>query len=235
MSATLYKWPAAAKFDRVVPKSKFYAHSSIPVTVREKFVSEVQRITWAYKLADATIHLSGSDAVSEIQVFIVDAKDDDISDTVLTAIDKAIPFPIIFEINSGVLEHQRTRMVAAHKQLSDGAPQISAYFTTGWQPADTPRAPLPPAIDLNSMYARILTPIFPVSIRPGEDLLAAAGRVGQARKLEREITIIEKRLRSEPQLNRKVELRRRLRDLAAAITALTNPETPKTEDPAWKI
>ncbi|WP_019746240.1 DUF4391 domain-containing protein [Rhodococcus erythropolis] len=234
MSSTLYKWPAAAKFGRVVPKSKFYEHTSISVTVREKFVSEVRRITWAYKLADATIHLPGSSAVPEIQVFIIDAKNDDISDVVLTAIDKAIPFPIIFEINSSSLVHVRTRMVASYKQLGGTTPQVSTYFTTGWQSAGVNRVPLPPAIDLSSMYARILTPILPVSTRFGEDLLAVAGRVDQVRKLEREITILEKRLRSEPQLNRKVELRRRLRDHTTALTALTNPATPKAEDSAWK-
>ncbi|MGW8645620.1 DUF4391 domain-containing protein [Micromonospora chalcea] len=233
MSASLYRWPATARFGRVVPKTKFYEHATISATVREKFVSDVQRITWAYKLADETIHLRGDDAVPEIQVFTIEAKDDDVSGEVLTAIDRAIRFPIIFEINRGSGEHGRTRMVAAHKQLGGTTPRLTAYFTTGWQPADVLRAPLPPALDLPGLYAGLLMPILPIAPRPGEDLSEATGRIEQARKLEREIANLEKRLRAEPQLNRKIELRRQLRERTAALAALTAPATRKTEDAPW--
>jgi hypothetical protein len=233
MSAPLYRWPATAKFGRVVPKTKFYEHATISATVRNRFISEVQRITWAYKLAEETINLRGDDTVPEIQVFVIDAKDDDVSDDVLAAIDKAIPFPIIFEINSGAGDQARTRMVAAHKQLGDTSPQLSAYFATDLLPVDTPRAPLPPALDLPGLYAGLLKPILPVAARPGEPLSATTGRIDQVRRLEREIASLEKKLRSEPQLNRKIELRRRLRDRTAVLGALTDPATPKTEDGPW--
>lgn len=233
MSPPLYRWPATARFGRVVPKTKFYEHATISATVREKVVSDVQRITWAYKLADETIHLRGDDAVPEIQVFTIDAKEDDVSGDVLTAIDKAIPFPIIFEINRGSGEHACTRMVAAHKRLGGTTPRLSAYLTTAWQPADAPRAPLPPALSLAGLYAGLLMSVLPITTRPGEDVSEAMGRMDQARKLEREIANLEKRLRSEPQLNRKVELRRLLRARTAALAALTNPATLKTEDAPW--
>ena len=55
----LYQWPSTARFGRVVPKNKFYKHGNVTAAVREKFVAEVQRITWAYKLADTTINLQG--------------------------------------------------------------------------------------------------------------------------------------------------------------------------------
>jgi hypothetical protein len=233
LSAPLYLWPAAARFDRVVAKAKFYEHATIRAAVREKFVSEVQRVTWAYKLADETIHLRGDAAVPEIQVFAIDVKDDDVSDDVLTAIDKAVQFPVIFEINSATSGHARTRMTASHKQLVGAPLRLSDYFTTDWQPFDTPRVPLPPALDLAGLYTALLTPILPIATRPGEDVSEATDRVDRARKLEREIANLEKRLRSEPQLNRKVELRRQIRDQTATLAALTDPATPMTEDAPW--
>lgn len=60
MTALLYRWPVAAKFGRTVPKTKFYEHGTVPGAVRDKFVSEIQRITWAYKLAQSTINLPGN-------------------------------------------------------------------------------------------------------------------------------------------------------------------------------
>ena len=227
--AILYQWPAAARFGRVVPKTKFYEHTAVSATTRRKFVADIQRITWAYKLADATILLRGNAAVPEIQVFVIDAKDDDVSDDVLVAIDKAVHFPIIFELNRSTGERTRTRMVAAHKQLGGPKPRLS-YFSTGWQPADAPRAPLPLALDLPALYAGLLAPILPIAARPGERLSETTARMDQARVVEREIAALERRLRAELQLNRKVELRRQLRDRTAMLVALTDLATSKSSN-----
>jgi hypothetical protein len=211
MTDLLYRWPVAAKFGSRVPKEKFYEHAIVTNTVRERFVNEVQRITWAYKLAEATINLPGNEAVPEVQVFQIDAKADDISDPVLTAIDKAIQFPIIFEISRGNAANRETRMAGAHKQLNRGAPKLSAYYSTTWQPTDTERQPLPTAIALSALYIALLEPLTPVAVRLGEGVSEVALRLQSVQNLEREIAALERRLRIEPQLNRKIELRRTLK------------------------
>lgn len=216
----LYRWPAAAKLGSRVPKEKFYEHGTVTVAVREKFVAEVQRITWLYKLAENTINLAGSDAVPEIQVFQIHAKSNDVSELVLTAIDKAIPFPIIFEIIHDEGDERSIRMVAAHKQLGAGTPTLSAYYSTGWQPADAERQPLPIAITLSALYTALFDPLIPVSARPGEEMSTVAARLQTIRKLEREIAALERKLRTEPQLNRKIELRRTLNTKQAELDLL---------------
>jgi hypothetical protein len=236
--ASLYRWPPAAKLGRIVPKTRFSERTSISTAVRQTFSSRVQRITWAYKLADETVRLRGDAAVPEIQVFSIDAKDEDVSEDVLVAIDKAVGFPIIFEINRVEGERTCTRMVASYKQLGGATPRLSAYFTTEWLPSDGPRVPLPLALDLSGLYAGLLAPIFPIAPRPGEEVAETTGRINQVRKLEREIAHLEKRLRVEPQLNRKIDLRRELLDRTVTIdallsTALTDHVTPKTEDVPW--
>jgi len=207
----LYRWPPAAKFGSRVPKEKFYEHSTVNTAVREKFVSEVLRITWAYKLAEATINLPGAITVPEIQVFQIDTKAGDVTEPVLFAIDKAIQYPIIFEITRVTAGESYVRMVAAHKQLGTGAPRISAYYSTPWLPAHTERLPLPTAITLPALYTSILDPLTPIAMRPGEDISEVVDRLAVVRKLEREITALERRIRTEPQLNRKIELRRTLK------------------------
>lgn len=211
MTDILYRWPEAAKFGGRVPKEKFYEHGSVSTAVREKLISEVQRITWAYKLAEATINLPGTPTVPEIQVFTIDAKTEDVSEAVLGAIDNAIPFPIIFEIARHRGEQPEVRTVAAHKQLGTGSPKISAYYSTGWQPEDTTRRALPTAIALPALYAALLQPLTPITMRPGEEMSDVADRLATVRKLEREVASLERKLRTEPQLNRKVELRRTLK------------------------
>ncbi|PND54714.1 hypothetical protein CRM90_26465 [Mycobacterium sp. ENV421] len=214
MTDILYRWPTAAKFGRPVPKAKFYEHGPVSNALREKFVAEVQRITWAYKLAESTINLAGNPEVPEIQVFQIAAKGDDVSEPVLVAIDKAVQTPIIFEI---VGVDGRIRMTATHKQIASATPKLGAYYTTSWHTENDVRQPLPTAISLSSLYVALVQSLTPVSTRPGEELSDAAARLDTVRKLEREIASLQRKLRTEPQLNRKVELRRTLKTKQAEL------------------
>lgn len=219
----MFQWPEAARFGRAVPKNKFYEHGKVTTAVRERFVAEVQRITWAYKLAESTIKLAGSTAVPEIQVFQLDAKSDDVSAVVLGAIDKAVKSPIIFEVCRGDGEAREVRMVAAHKHVGAGAAKLSPFFSTGWYASAEQRAPLPAAIDLASLYTALLAPLLPVVAQPGENAATVAARVEAVQKLQREIAALERKLRKEPQLNRKLELRRALKNKTTMLVGLTSP------------
>lgn len=212
----LFRWPATAAFGRTVPKTKFYKHGTVRTALREKFIDDIQVVTWAYKLADDTIRLRGTSAVPEIQVFTVETKGPDVSDDVLTAIDKTVHFPIIFEVASG----DRVRTVAAQKSLHGKAPTIGAYFTTDWQFADGPRRPLPTALDLPGLYEALLSALLPMGTRAGETVGEATDRLDRTRRLQREIAALEAKLRNEPQANRKLALRRELKDRQAALTGL---------------
>ncbi|MGX6396589.1 DUF4391 domain-containing protein [Rothia kristinae] len=211
MADILYRWPEPAKFGRRVPKEKLYEHGTVSTAVREKFTKEVKRITWAYKLAEATINLPGTPTVPEVQVFVIDAKTKDVSESVLGVIDKAVPFPIIFEITRQCGEQPEVRMVAAHKQLGTGTPKIGAYYSTGWQTADTERQAMPTTITLPTLYTALLQPLTPITMRPGEAVAEVADRLATVCRLKREVARLERKIRTEPQLNRKVELRRTLK------------------------
>lgn len=223
MRDPLYRWPSAGRFGRTVPKTKFYEHASIGSTIKDRFVSDVRRITWAYKLAESTINLPGSVEVPEIQVFEIGAKEEDVAEGVLAAIDKAVRTPIIFEISRGEGSNGTIRMVAAHKQLGTGAPKLGPYLSTSWQPAPGDRTPLPAAIDLTTMYKALLQPLTPVASRAGENVSEIVSRLETVQSLEREITALERKLRNEPQLNRKVELSRTLKNKQAMLVDLTSP------------
>lgn len=222
MTAVLYRWPQAAGVGTVVPKKKFYAQPHVTAAVRERFVAEVERITWAYKLAESTLNLPGDDAVPEIEVFVLDAKGEDISDGVLAAIDRAIPKPLLFEIARSV-EPAGVRLVAAPKQLGHGVAKVGSYSRGAWHPTDAERHQLPPAITLAGLYAALLASVTGLSARPGEDVGGMADRLDAGRRLEREIVTLERKLRNEPQLNRKIELRKQIKERTALLTELTDP------------
>lgn len=219
MTDVLYRWPEAAKFGKSIPKTKFYEHGRVTSAVRARFVAEVDAITWAYKLAESTINLPPSSEIPEIQVLVIKAKGPDIDDSVLTTIDKAIKQPVVFEI----VTSQGTRMTATLKATTTGG----RYYSSAWNRGDS-RRPLPPSISLSNLYAALLEPILPTTIRPGEGLSELSDRLASIARLEREISALARKLRLEPQLNRKVELRRVLKAERARLQGLTNATTAPT-------
>jgi len=160
---TLYAWPKQAAFGRVVPKSKIYEYAAVSAALKERFVQQVEQINWAYKLAPETVNLPATPAVTEIQVFRLGLKGASLDQDVLKAIDRAIPFPLIFELAQG----GRIKLTAAYKrpaQKAKSAADISrsvvgSYFETDWQPESTPRQPLPVALDMAGLYEQLLSPL----------------------------------------------------------------------------
>lgn len=222
MTAALFQWPPSAAFGLDIPKARFYERGTVNRSTRNRFVAQVQRITWAFKLSQDTVNLHGDDDVPEIQVFQLDLKGEDLDDLVLRAIDVAVPTPIIFEVARPHAGERR--QVAAHKRTGPSRPIVSDYFSTAWAPTDAPRLPLPATIDLRGLYRGLLSAILPVDPAPTETLAESVERVGRIRRLDREIAHHERRMRNERQFNRRVNLRRDLLDLAAERTRLQTAE-----------
>ena len=147
-----------------------------------------------------------------------------------------MPSPIIFELHRSSVARAEVRLAAARKEPGARGPKLSNYFRGDWIPAYAERSPLPPAIDLAGLYAQLLTALMPLQVRPGEELSGAIDRMARIRKLEREIVALDRRVRSEPQFNRKVELRGDLQFRRIALEALTNENEPipSPEDVTWR-
>lgn len=220
--ADLIQWPETAKVDRVIPKERLYTEASAGTSLKQRFVDEVQRVRWAYKLGEESLRLAPGESVTEIQVFVVDLKGSSLDNSVLAAIDKSVPSQIIFELRreDGLWAEQA--MTAAYKRAG-GKTKGADYFRTGWIGSDQPRIPLPAALDMDGLYSQLLGRLLPHPIWPAEELSDALDRMGRIRGLTREIAALEKKLRTEPQLNRKIEIRRQIKERTAVLTELTEP------------
>ena len=147
MTQALYTFPPQARVGRVVPKSKLYEHGPVSSGLRERFVTQVEQITWQYKLAPETINLPARPVVPEIEVFHIALKGDTLDNEVLRAIDRAIPLPLLYLMQSD----GRIRMAAAYKRPSDadGSKWVTGdYFESPWLSTESARQPLPVALDL---------------------------------------------------------------------------------------
>src|SRR5690625_2896072 len=95
---SLYRWPDAGAFGRVVAKSRIYEHTKVSGAIKSRFVTEVGQIRWAYKLSPEATGLAATEALQECQVFRIEQRVPELHINVLQTIDRAIPFPILFEL-----------------------------------------------------------------------------------------------------------------------------------------
>jgi hypothetical protein len=223
MTAVFFDYPKAAAFGRVVPKTRIYEHAGANTALKDLFVTQVDQIVWKFKLAPETINLAATRAVSEIQVFGISLRTNKLDDEVLRAIDRAIPFPLIFELTwSG-----KQRAVAAFKRPSEADVAkwvVSEHFATDWAPDDAPRQPLPVALNLGGLYDAILTAMMPVAKAADEDIQARVARMEAIRAKTREVDRIKTRLAREKQFNKRVAINAELRVARQELERLATGE-----------
>ncbi len=219
MTDSFFQYPPAAKFGRVLPKSKIYEHGKPTRAVRDGFVAQINQIVWQYKLAPETINLPSRPSVPEIEVFSLELKTPEVSEDVLRCIDKAIPLPIFYNLSFD----GRAKTVAAYKRPSDADASrwvVDSYFSSPWLPADGERSALPVALDMAGLYEQMLRRLMPYPVRTGETLKDHVERLSQLRSKQTEYTKLEARLHKKKQFNRKVEMNTQLRTLKAVIETL---------------
>jgi len=203
----------------VLPKVKIYTNAKPGKKVKALFVSQVEEIVWKYKLSRDTINLANRDGFTEIQIFEIILREPELAPEVLSVIDKAIPYPILYRLRY----RERIRHVAAYKRPaadSSGKWLTEAYFETGWTDTGAQALPLPVALDIKSLYEQMLMAYIDLPPRSGETLDALVKRVGLIRKHHRELSTLEAKMNKEKQFNRKVELNAQLRIMKSRLEEL---------------
>ena len=216
---TVFNFPKAAAFGRKVAKSKIYQHATPSTKVKNLFVQQVEKITWAYKLSPETINLPASDGVQEIQVFSVSLRTGELSTDVMNTIDKAIPSPILFELKY----NGKTKYAASYKRPSEADKSkwvVSSYMQSDWLEGNAPVSELPVMLNMGALYQSFLTSLSPLPFTKGENLDRLVSRIDLLRAREREAGKLENQINKEKQFNRRVELNRRLNKLKKEIENL---------------
>ncbi len=218
-ASSLFAYPKQAQFGRVLPKSKLYEHASPSSALKALFVEQVEQIVWQYKLAPETINLPAKSAVPEIQIFDITLKTPELDHEVLRCIDKAIPYPIIFQL----YHDKRIQPIATYKRPNEADSSkwvIDGYFAGEWQSLDMPRQPLPVALDMQGLYEQLLRKLLSLPPRDQETLKHQVERLNQWHSKQNEYQKLQARLNKEKQFNRKIEINTQLRQLKTELEQL---------------
>jgi hypothetical protein len=216
----LYAYPKSCAFGRVISKAKLFGAAKAGTSLREKYTQQVSQIRWAYKLYPEGLNLTGSQTVPEIQIFSVALKTPNIDQVILSHIDKAVTYPIIFEVTF----EGRVKTLAAYKRPSDtgrGQWVCSDYFETEWRDSHSPRAPLPIALNLEGLYRHLVRALMPYPAKEGESLQAQATRIAEIKTQEKTCEQLKSKVSKEKQFNRRVAYNQELKAAETKLGELT--------------
>lgn len=219
----LFDYPTKARFGRKIPKSKLYENASANTKLKDKFVNQIEKIVWQYKLAPNTLNLDATNKVPEIQVFDIFLKTKEVDQALLEVIDKAIPLPIIFQIH----KDNKIKIKAAYKRPSASTNNqwvIESYFESEWLDNTIDKQPMPPALDLGKLYEQLLKSLMPAEVVSGktsQTIDQQVGMIKQINSLQKELDKLNSKYKKEKQRNRQFEINKQIKLKQKELNNLT--------------
>lgn len=205
--------PKEALVDKFVAKTKFYEKANLNSKLQKEFVDKIQKITWKYKLAESTIGITKTEAVTEIQVFEIELKEPVIPKNVLKVVDKNIPYQILYcfvykdNVAYGITLKSDTNV--DNYYFSDWNADISFDFT---------------GIDLEKVYQKLVKAFIRDDFKNKQTFNEIIDLDKKIKALETEIDTLESKISKEKQFNRKVEINKVLLEKKAMLARMMNCE-----------
>lgn len=205
--------PQSTEFNKRIPKQKFYEHITVSPALKKSFVDQIRMIYWRNKVAATTVNLAPGTIVDEVEVFEIRLNSASLDEAVLRQIDREISYHIIF-----LLEYEgKLQAWTAYKEktpTANAAFKVGKYYHTEWMT----EAELPIRIDglnLDAVYENFVRQIAGDALKAdsGESLKASVERDEKKKQLEKQIAVLENKMRREKQLNRQMEMNAELKRL----------------------
>ena len=208
----MFHLPPNTEVRKVVPKNAFDQYTNSKQ--KKEFADKVLRITWAHKIAADTVNLQGND-IQEIQVFKIELKEKLFIKDILSIIDKAIPYPIIFWIE--FQDEFYISTAAKHLNPKDENLAVIDYvFTSDWKLKEENPYQITLNNNIDWVFKNFCDQLKTIDTETKsiKDLVAHQ-KSNDA--ILREIKKVESEMAKCKQFNKKVELNRKLQKLKKSL------------------
>lgn len=214
----ILNFPASTHVDRLVPKTAFYKNLEINARLKTRFVEDVERIEWLYKLAPSTMNVNDGKLVHEIVVFQVQLKAEDTPDDVFLTIDRQMPRHVVFLLRFA----DRGRLLLNYKEWADVDKtrfNILKTFRTEWMPLAEVKLALEGST-LDGIYEAFAGQVSGFGTHKAEDTKQILALQDEIARKRRTAEALQKRVRNEKQFARQMELNSEARALKREIAKL---------------
>lgn len=213
--------PKTTEFNKRIPKQKFYENMDISPALRKVFVEQVKIIYWKNKIAASTTNLAAGNNVTELEVFEIRLNSPLLDDSLLRQIDKEIPYHILF-----LLEYQgKYQAWIGYKEAitsGNNAFKVNGYYHTEWLTEDELPLKLE-GLNIDAFYENFVREIAGDKLKTqtdGESLKESVTRDEQKQALQKQIAILQTKIRKEKQLNKQMQMNTELKNLRKELEAL---------------
>lgn len=213
--------PKTTEFNKRIPKQKFYENMDISPALKKIFVEQVRIIYWKNKIAASTTNLAAGTDVTELEVFEVRLSSPVLDDSLLRQIDKEIPYHILF-----LLEYQgKYQAWIGYKEAAasgNKAFKVNGYYHTEWLAEDELPLKLE-GLNVDAVYENFVRQIAGDKLKTeaaGESLKESVARDEQKQALQKQITILQAKIRKEKQLNKQMQMNTELKKLKKKLEAM---------------
>ena len=197
--------PIGKRISKTIPKEAFFRNLDIAPGIKNKFVSDIKKLTLVQSISPLTCNLAPGEDVNEINIMEIELKKQEADLRVLECIAKQTPFKLIFSL---IYEGQE-QIVVYHNKL----------FNTGWNREGMVAIDFK-GLNLNELWKYIVSQVGAFEVTREEELDEVIEQNQQIEKMKKQITILENKVLREKQFNRQVELNERLKQLWAKYKTL---------------
>lgn len=188
--------------------------------MKSRFVNDVERITWLYKLSADTLNLAADEQMPEVEVMVAQLKHPDCPTELFSFIDEHMPHHLVF-----VLLHEGNAMLLVnYKEWTDATHtrcRIRQSFATLWMPVEELSLPIQ-GLALSRIYDNFVASISGIGQHQSGNLAEIVALRQRIDKKEAEIKTLQNKIRKEPQFNRQMELNQQLKVLRKELEAMNN-------------
>ena len=213
-------FPATTEFNKRIPKQKFYENLDVSPALRRVFVDQIRVVYWRNKLAASTLNIAAGETVTEVEVFEVRLNELQLDEAVLRQIDKEIPYHILFILTFA----GKAQAWIGYKEAAasgSNAFKVSHYYHTDWMPEDELHLSID-GLNMDAIYESLVRQIAGDKLQAdsGESLKESVERDEKKKQLEKQIAVLENKMRREKQLNRQMEMNAELKRLGKEMKKL---------------
>lgn len=213
--------PKATEFNRRIPKAKFYENITITTSLKRLFVDQIKNIYWRNKIASTTTNLIDGKYVTEIEVFEINLNSLQVDIDLLKSIDSVIPYHILY-----ILEYNgKYQAWIGYKETTDiekKRSKVERYYHTNWIEATELIVRLE-GLSLDDVYENLVRQIAGDKLQSenfSESLKQSVERDKEIETLQKQINILQNKMRKEKQLNKQMEINTELKKLRSALEKL---------------
>lgn len=215
----ILNYPQSCIVDRVVPKTMFYKFMEVNPRMKAHFVNDVVSITWLYKLSAATMNVTDTEQMKEIEVFVAQLKQPDCPPDLFSFIDQNMPhhivFVLVYEEKAMLLINYKEWTTSADnnsppRESQRGVFKITQSFTSLW----VALADLQLKVDGQSLpriYDNFVAQVSGI----GEHKAGAMPEIVELKKkiaaAEAELKTLQAKVRKEPQFNVQMEMNKKVK------------------------